>query len=57
MTATHTLTLADGYGSTRCEVLAVTGPLASVRIADNAYWEAPRFTTRIVRTACLKPLN
>lgn len=48
MNATHTLNLADGYGSAQCELLDVTGPLATVRVRDNSYWEKDRYTTRVV---------
>jgi len=55
MTPTHTLKLADGYGSTPCEILAVTGPLATVRVNAAAYWERDRFEVRVVRAADVRP--
>ena len=56
MTPTHTLKLADGYGTTQVELIKSDGLLSTVRITDNAYFEKPRYTVRVVRTADLTAL-
>jgi hypothetical protein len=55
-TMTHTLALPDGYGTALCEVISEKDGLALVRIADNAFWEPPRSSTRVVRASCLSQL-
>ena len=57
MTPTHILKLADGYGQTQCELLTVTGPLATVRVNGGAYWERTRPETRVVRVEQLSPIS
>lgn len=54
---THTLKLADGYGSTPCELLDTFGPLATVRVPAGAYWQSSHPSTRTVLLADLSPLT
>lgn len=56
MQATHTLKLADGYGTTKCQMLSTDGVLAVVLVKSGAYWERPREVTRVVRLAALTPV-
>jgi len=54
MTMTHTLKLADGYGSAPCELRAVSEGLATVRVNAAAYWERDRFEVRVVGAVNLR---
>lgn len=57
MTQTHTLKLADGYGEAQCELINTDGPLSVVRINSASYWEQPHYSSRVVLTSNLRPIE